>query len=372
MATETAAKCPNCALALRPLTHAGVKLDVCLECQGVWLDAGEFEQVVDAKAGIRDRLSSVWTMGKRRCPRSHGWLRQQEVDAGILVLIDLCAECGGLWLDRYELLRLQSLSKGTSEGRWRVEALEQRVEEAHRHWDQERIGGVEAKSKISIPSYLINLLGLPVEVYHPVRSKPRATYALLALNVVIFVMQTLSPDGFVSELGLIPAVLVQGGAPWTAVTSLFLHGNIVHLIGNMYFLAIFGDNVEDRLGSRQFLVLYLIGGLVANFVHVASNVASDIPVIGASGAVSAVLGAYLYFFPQRRLHMTFSFIPLRIRTLWYLGIYLVLQFAFASLGAEGIAWWAHIGGFGLGIAWAAVARHRIHQHISALDAAFGK
>jgi membrane associated rhomboid family serine protease len=70
--------------------------------------------------------------------------------------------------------------------------------------------------------------------------------------------------------------------------------------------------------------------------------------------------------------MTFSFIPLRIRTLWYLGIYLVLQFVFASLGAEGIAWWAHIGGFGLGIAWAAGARQRIRQHISALDAAFGK
>jgi membrane associated rhomboid family serine protease len=149
---------------------------------------------------------------------------------------------------------------------------------------------------------------------------------------------------------------------------MFLHGNILHLAGNMYFLAIFGDNVEDRLGVGQYLALYVVGGIGAALAHIASGPASDIPMLGASGAISAVMGAYAVLFPHRKLYMMLFVVMRRVRAIWYLAVWLAMQFYFVWTGEEGVAWWAHIGGVLVGAALALLHRALIRRRLAAAEA----
>ena len=201
------------------------------------------------------------------------------------------------------------------------------------------------------------------------RSAPVVTLALIVVNVLVFLHEiALGPyiERFVYAYGLIPRRFVYWpGDPLDPlryipiVTSMFWHGGWLHLIGNMLYLWIFGDNVEDRLGHGRFLVFYVGCGLIAALTQVALSPDSVVPTVGASGAIAGVLGAYLISFPRSRV---VTFIPIIIFP-WIVEIpavaYLVLWFAMqllsgvASLGqAEalgGVAWWAHIGGFVAGL-----------------------
>lgn len=192
---------------------------------------------------------------------------------------------------------------------------------------------------------------------------------LVALNAVVFLYELSRGrelDQFVRQFGAVPVdISMRFGegallATWPLVTSMFLHGGWLHLAGNMLFLWIFGDNVEDRFGHLRFLLFYLVGGLVASVTHVLTNTASTVPTIGASGAVAAVLGAYTWFFPRARV---LALVPIGIflQTMElpagiFLGLWFVMQFLSgtlaammgSSLKAGGIAWWAHIGGFAFG------------------------
>ncbi len=148
--------------------------------------------------------------------------------------------------------------------------------------------------------------------------------------------------------------------PWlTLLTCIFLHGGWMHFIGNMWFLFIFGDNVEDRLGHVGFLVFYLAAGIAASAAHLATNPASPIPTIGASGAIAGVMGAYFYLYPHARvLTLVPIFVILQMVVLpasVFLAIWFAIQFfqGIFSVGATqatGVAWWAHIGGFAVGLA----------------------
>jgi hypothetical protein len=151
----------------------------------------------------------------------------------------------------------------------------------------------------------------------------------------------------------------------TATTSIFLHGSLLHLLGNLWFLWIFGDNVEDRLGHGLYFLFYLLGGTLAGFCHYAVDPSSSLPTIGASGAVAAVMGAYLCFFPHANV---ISLVPLVfflhlmvIPAPVFLGLWFLLQllqggFAIGMMEAAGVAWWAHIGGFLAGLCFALLFR----------------
>jgi membrane associated rhomboid family serine protease len=145
---------------------------------------------------------------------------------------------------------------------------------------------------------------------------------------------------------------------WLALfTSMFLHGGLMHLGGNMLFLWVFGNNVEDHLGPIKFVVFYVVGGIVATFAHIALNVDSTVPVVGASGAIAAVMGAYLVWFPEapvRTVIIFFLITMVNIRAKWLLGFWFVSQF-FISPNA-GVAWAAHVGGFVFGVAIALIIR----------------
>lgn len=198
------------------------------------------------------------------------------------------------------------------------------------------------------------------------RRVPFVNYALLAINIVVYFMTSLPGDSFfmatIVDFGLIPAQ-VFGAAGAAALpdffTSMFLHGSLLHLGGNMLYLWIFGDNVEDALGHVGYVIFYLAGGVLAALAHVLLNLQSTVPTVGASGAIAAVLGAYLILYPGSRVR---TIIPLGIFTrvtllpaTVVLGFWFLLQLFDGVLalgappGAGGVAFWAHIGGFVAGV-----------------------
>ncbi len=225
---------------------------------------------------------------------------------------------------------------------------------------------------------------------------PIVNYGLIALCILVYAVQMMSPDGgeqIVLKYGLIPARVVRNDsgpmtamlkvpvetprgiqvvqkeqelpplsvAPWiTAFTCMFLHGGLMHIVGNMWFLVIFGDNIEDRFGHVPYLVMYLVSGLAAGALQIAADPSSTLPTVGASGAIAGVMGAYFLLYPHARV---VTLVPLGI--IWqtvllpaplFLGIWFVFQIAsaaFTESGMGGVAFWAHVGGFvaGLGITW---------------------
>ncbi|HYV29730.1 MAG TPA: rhomboid family intramembrane serine protease [Candidatus Binatia bacterium] len=215
----------------------------------------------------------------------------------------------------------------------------------------------------------------------PSRHFPLVTLGIIALNVVVFLHEVrLGPDldHFLLEWGLVPVrytnsrisslfSLREQAAPF--VTSMFLHGGWMHLLGNMWTLWIFGDNVEDRLGRARYALLYLFGGLAAAVLHLLANAGSSMPTIGASGAVAAVMGAYFRMYPRANVAMIvppFFWGPVFVvPAVVFLGWWLVLQFFNGTLSlladpsrAGGVAWWAHVGGFAFGLVCASAIRTR--------------
>ncbi len=211
---------------------------------------------------------------------------------------------------------------------------------------------------------------------------PLANYLLIAVNIAVFAHELTLGDAlssFVQEFGLIPWEMTRGIeqdgfsvhrhiVPW--FSAMFVHGGWLHLISNLWFLHIFGDNVEDRLGKGRFLVLYLSGGLVAGLAQVIVGPSSDVPMVGASGAISAVVGAYLLFYPRARV---LTLIPIfilfyfaQIPAFVFIGIWFFIQVLYGqaalneATGGGGVAWWAHIGGFLSGLLLALVLRTGTH------------
>lgn len=205
----------------------------------------------------------------------------------------------------------------------------------------------------------------------PASRYPIVTVSIIGINVLAFIYQlTLSSsreiEGFVYSFGMVPARLTsaeffaQYDLPsfWlTLVTSMFLHGSLVHLLGNMLFMWVFADNVEDRMGPARFIFFYLICGVGAGLVHVLFNPDSQVPTIGASGAISGVLGAYLLLYPRARVLVLLPLLIIwpiiELPAMLLLGIWFLMQLlsGIGSQGAEqmtGVAWWAHVGGFLIG------------------------
>ncbi len=208
---------------------------------------------------------------------------------------------------------------------------------------------------------------LPFKDENPSISFPTVTVTLIAINILAYLVSIANgTDRFVQvlfEWGVVPSNLMHGVAevpqpvPWlTPLTSLFLHGGIFHLLFNMLFLWLFGDNVEDRLGGFRFLLFYLLCGFFADFAHIMLNQSSQMPAIGASGAIAGVMGAYLVMYPGARIRTLIIFFPF-VRVvllpavfflLFWFGMQILSQLL--SWGAEtDVAFAAHIGGFVLGM-----------------------
>ena len=194
------------------------------------------------------------------------------------------------------------------------------------------------------------------------RIVPVVTYALIAINLLVFFLELQRGEGFIRDWAFIPARFSENPAAdaSTLFSAMFMHGGWLHLGGNMLYLWIFGDNVEDRFGSVRFLLFYLAAGLAATFAQYAVNPGSAIPNVGASGAIAGVLGAYLLMFPRARVDVLLGRQVVAMPAFLVLGFWIVLQFVSgvgsiadtAQTETGGVAYMAHIGGFvaGLGLA----------------------
>jgi membrane associated rhomboid family serine protease len=229
---------------------------------------------------------------------------------------------------------------------------------------------------------------IPLRDDVPSRIVPFVTFALIALNLVVFLFELSLGrrlEGLFSQAAVIPALYTGGDgrlgfgeALLTSIhpqlglrvlSSMFLHGGVLHFVGNMLYLWIFGDNVEDRMGHMRFLFFYLICGWTASYAHIWAEASSQIPSIGASGAIAAVLAAYMVLFPRARI---VTLIPLgffsqvvRIPAFFFLAFWFLQQFLFGALSlsartaeTSGVAWWAHIGGFASGLALVGFLKRR--------------
>jgi len=216
----------------------------------------------------------------------------------------------------------------------------------------------------------------PLKTTERLNSWPVVTWLLIAINVYVFIQQlyVADPDAFIQQWGLVPQHFPHLFAPqkaeitsgWQAyapfLTSMFLHGGLWHLLGNMLSLWVFGPNVEDRFGHMRFGVIYLACGLAAAITHIAFSGASAIPVVGASGAIAGVMGGFFVMFPKAKVVSVIPIwiVPVIVRVpafvflVFWIGMNVInalteMQLSFTGAQSAGVAWWAHIGGFVIGM-----------------------
>jgi membrane associated rhomboid family serine protease len=199
------------------------------------------------------------------------------------------------------------------------------------------------------------------------RTVPVVTFALIGLNVLVFLLELAGGDQFITDWAFVPARFSEHPAAnmATIFSAMFMHGGWLHLGGNMLFLWIFGDNVEDRFGHVKFLIFYLLAGIAATFAQYAVSPASGVPNVGASGAIAGVLGAYILMFPQSRVNVLVGRQIVAMPAFAVLGMWIVLQlisgvgtigYTDESADVGGIAYMAHIGGFAAGLLMAFLLR----------------
>lgn len=206
---------------------------------------------------------------------------------------------------------------------------------------------------------------IPIGDETPSRIIPIFNWLIIIACVGVFIWQTGGGVEFfrytVNTYGLVPLDVLEGERTYSFVTYMFLHGGVVHLIGNMLFLFIFGDNIEDRLGHLKYLSFYVISGILASAIWVIAGQESNMPVVGASGAISAVMAAYLLMFPSAKVRtlITIGFMvwPVKVPAYIMIGLWIVLQIVNNFLNpSTGVAYLAHIGGFVVGFILAAILR----------------
>jgi membrane associated rhomboid family serine protease len=358
--------CPRCAIPLADFQHEQLRTAMCPSCRGLFFEQADLARAEPAL--LRFVKTTPLAPDKTlACPSDGTAMEARRIQTDHeAVVVDCCPSCSGLWLDRGELAILRKAVKRRRlqpnhppvPGRGhRGQSPEQRAQTVL-DTENRRLNtnNDESLANTGAGWTLFALLtDLPVEGYNPVYRTPVATYALMAICVAMGFGQM---NGGLDELALVPDDMWR--RPHTLLTSMFMHADIVHLLVNLYFLKICGDNVEDRLGRAWFLVLFLGSGLLGGIVHGLLTPSVDMPMVGASGGISGILAAYVWFFPDVRL----SLLPLwwfairgrawiHLRALFYIPIWFLIQLAMLAFGVQGIAIWAHIGGFlgGLGLTW---------------------
>lgn len=310
---------------LEPTVYQGNELDICPRCSGLWCEPDDWE-----REHLGEPLKAPDPRGERPsqlCPRCRVPMAPILVEGVADLVLDQCATCRGVWFDHTELdsamaaegLRQhrESISKPTTWGQWCFQLL----------------------------------AGLPVEFNVPPRTRPWVTLGIVASCVVVFGLQHLVDLMMFAANTEGPFTVLDAA---TLVSHQFLHQSVLHLVGNMYLLYVLGDNVEDVLGHRRFLLFYLFCGAVAAIPHMAINWGTASGSAGASGAIAAVAAAYFVLF--RHAHLTFMLfvVQFKVRAPFWLGGWFALQLLGAFLDPTGevthIGWNSHVTGFVAGLA----------------------
>lgn len=353
-------RCPVCSADLVLSRYHELVLPRCAPCAGTWFGAGMLKACVDAMikaggvpdAGYGGRAPvAVARLAEPAypCPRCVQPMQKLNYGYDSNVIVDHCAACDGVWADDKELLAVAVYTKGNPHLNALGEAF---LEESGRLRDTDDKAGFVAR--------MFNPFAwaLPYRTSVPVVLAPAVMSALMALNILVFFLEP-SPRapswaGVLRLFGVVPALVSSGHNYHSFLTSMFLHLGFLHLAGNMYFLWLFGRNVESALGHADFLILYLVSGLTAGVLQTLLDPGSIVPMAGASGAIAGVLGCYLRLYPKSRIDVWMGRGNTRTYSAkFYLGAWFAMQlFSLtknAAFGASsGVAFAAHIGGFAAG------------------------
>ena len=356
-----------------------VQIDACPVCNGAWFDAGELDVLAGEFANLEGALDPSARPSKRVCPRGCGRLSERDLPGHIRTPVDFCPSCRGVWLDGHER---HKLAKSTT-----------------------REGQEDTKTKLARRGAIWAaqlLVQLPVEVENPARSTPWVVFTLLGALLVCFGLQLLGVIDLadctpglggmpIGDLCLAPvagplrhqwrdlgvAALSQGSW-YTLGTHWLLHGGWAHLLGNCYFLYIFGDNVEHLFGKIRFALFFVAAAMVGGLAEVLLTKNTMAPIVGASGGIAGVMAAYLWCFPRNKLFQVVLFIQLKLPVWVYLIAWFGLQgvMGLFSDSSAGVAWFSHLFGFAFGAAITPVLLHlrrrEVGRQVKVPAAGFGR
>ncbi|WP_343290057.1 rhomboid family intramembrane serine protease [Ferrimonas balearica] len=336
-----ARQCPQCSdVTMEVFDFHGEEVDECPRCGGLWFERGELDSALssanngDDNVQMEQQLYTRLRNYHRDCHACERVLTQQPLLPGHDLEVNACRSCLGVFVDH--------------------DCREMIV-----HSPQLQRDLAELNGDTGVKTWVFQFLSkMPVEFNIKPRTTPWLVYLLILINVAQFGLELAYPNWMqwtYDNLTLRPDQVMAGQQLWTLLTNMFIHGSVAHLLGNMYFLYVVGDNLEDVLGRWRFLAIYLACGLVGGVAQVLSDPGSDIPILGASGAVAGLFGMYLMWFRHASLTFMLWIFQKKLSPAWFFGIWLVINVIGVVQQGEGVAYWAHIGGFisGLmvGIAW---------------------
>jgi len=367
-----ALSCPACGSSLRTIRNNRVEVDICPKCRGTWFDRDELQPFLKTLATAAEteedelRISTRQVtpgynvlQDDRTCPRDGTEMSTFNFAYDSNVFLDRCPQCAGVWADGDEVPRLATYIKGNPYQTTLGEAIAIHQDALARHKDPSYRGSFEESVDLaqvrSVLGTFLPLVALPFSD-DEVRDKvPYLTISFIAVNLVLFALTILKAVPL-NALAVLPQDVVSGERIYSLFTHIFIHAGIFHFVSNMLYLWVFGDNIEDRLGHVWFVVFYLASGLFAaiaqvGFTHVAYP-GINVPMVGASGAISGILGAYCILCPGARLRLLVWFEVVEIPAAVHLGLWFVVNLGYALLfaGPESTtAWTAHVGGFSAGL-----------------------
>lgn len=356
----------------------GVTVDICRNCGGIWFDKDELRDTLSIlKKSSEDPFNEFQTTQLRDftrpfreilCPRCNTALQSfnYAYDSGIV--LDHCPNCGGIWANKNAIEDILTFLKQRNP---KLEKLGKSYLENSRE-RQIWIDLKDASSTMRENGFFWQfrpLIVLPLGDDNPREHFPGVTIALILINIIIFICEMVfvsDPQSFFNRYGSIPLNIAHGKNLFTVLTSMFIHGSPLHVLGNMFFLWIFGDNIEDVFRPLKFVILYLICGISGDILHTITHLGSNIPAIGASGAISGLMGVYFAMFPMARIKIFFVHRIIYLPALFYLGMWIFLQSVYGwveitlrdmgLVDVSNIGFFAHIGGFIIGMSVALVAK----------------
>ncbi len=360
-------KCPACSSILKPAATGSGGIRVCAECRGIWFACDQFVPFVRKLAEDEDLAAKTAMLFEprrvvgeryiseqiRTCPDCTGAMKKFNYAYDSNIILDRCKDCGGIWADCGEVTKAAQHIKG-----------DHRVNEIGKELlgrkttaldDMGELTDVLQSSPFIYMPFAPRII-IPLGDDQEREKTPWMTISLIVACVAVFAVTFFlggDRQEIFNQYGWAPARLLSIGL----LTSMFLHGGLMHLLGNMYFLWLFGDNVEDRFSWIGYLLFYLGAELAANALHAAFNFGSTVPSVGASGAISGVMGAYMVFYPSAKIKMFFICRVVDISAVLFMGAWFGFQvfngLLYTNLGFSNIAWFAHVGGFlfGAGVAY---------------------
>jgi membrane associated rhomboid family serine protease/Zn-finger nucleic acid-binding protein len=335
-------RCARCrSRLLEPLRDHGAQIDACVSCGGLWFDPGELANAIRAHDPEGIQTERVFeSLGKRGgetnsvCPRCRVNLVECSLSEHNSLPVEVCETCRGIWLEQGKLAHAQA-------GHQLAQA--QATIERDRTWGHWFFQFVST---------------LPVEFNIKPRRRPVVTYTLIAINCAVMLAIALNPVPFL-PLMLVPDQFGQPQWWLSLLTSVFIHLGWIHLLGNMYFLWILGDNVEDLLGPWKFLAFYLGAAVAGDIAYTIFSQNPEIRMAGASGAISGVIAAYAVYFRQSKLTFMLAVFQFKLPAAAYCGIWALFNLGGWIAGSPGVAWEAHAGGLVFGLLFGISTRKRL-------------